>query len=338
MTRARDELVLTYAADCGGHRTRRVSRFVLEALDVPRDSVERPQEPASLAWVVSLEGNTSSRSSAGMRATCGEARPGAARRAASAGRRLSLSHYQVDDYLACPAKYRYVHVVGVPVAPHHSLVYGSALHAAVQEFHRRQMRGHPADETAVLDAFERAWTNEGFLSRDHEEARLAAGREALRRFLAVQARPGAVVPAHVEREFSFELDGDRVRGRWDRVDVEPSGGGGVPDRVTITDYKASDVRDPAKARERARASLQLSIYALAWHEIHGHPPDAVQLHFLDSGLVGRAEVDDRRLEKAREAIRRAAAGIRAGVFAATPDRVTCSYCPFRDICPQSAGR
>ncbi len=63
-----------------------------------------------------------------------------------------------------------------------------------------------------------------------------------------------------------------------------------------------------------------------------------KLHFLDSGLVGRSEVDERRLEKAREAIGRAAAGIRAGDFAATPDRVTCSYCPFRDICPQSAGR
>jgi DNA helicase-2/ATP-dependent DNA helicase PcrA len=338
MTRARDELVLTYAVDCGGHRTRRVSRFVLEALDVPRSSLERPQEPAPLARVVALDGNTTSGPWGGVRAACKAARPETARGAVGAGRRLSLSHYQVDDYLTCPAKYRYVHVVGVPVAPHHSVVYGSALHAAVQEFHRRQMHGLPADEVAVMSAFEHAWTNEGFLSREHEEARLAAGREALRRFLAAQAGPAAVVPAHVEREFSFELDGDRVRGRWDRVDVEPSGDGCVPDRVTITDYKASDVRDPAKARERARASLQLSIYALAWNEIHGRAPDAVQLHFLDSGLVGRAEVDERRLEKAREAIRRAAAGIRAGAFVAMPDRVTCSYCPFRDVCPQSAGR
>ena len=338
MTRARDELVLTYAADCGGRRTRRASRFVLEALDIPRASVERPQEPGPLARVVALDEYPSSMSPGEVRATGDGTREGRARRTAGARRRLSLSHYQVDDYLACPAKYRYVHVVGVPVAPHHSAVYGSALHAAVQEFHRRQMRGLPADETAAMDAFERTWTNEGFLSREHEEARLAAGRGALRRFLAAQAGPEAVVPAHVEREFSFELDGDRVRGRWDRVDVEPSVDGCTPDRVTITDYKASDIRDPAKARERARASLQLSIYALAWQEVHGRAPDAVQLHFLDSGMVGRAEVDERRLEKAREAIRRAAAGIRAGDFAATPDRVTCSYCPFRDICPQSAGR
>ena len=35
MTRARDELVLSHAADYGGARARRVSPFVLEALDLP---------------------------------------------------------------------------------------------------------------------------------------------------------------------------------------------------------------------------------------------------------------------------------------------------------------
>ena len=35
MTRARDELLLTHAADYGGQRARRVSPFVLEALDLP---------------------------------------------------------------------------------------------------------------------------------------------------------------------------------------------------------------------------------------------------------------------------------------------------------------
>jgi hypothetical protein len=111
-------------------------------------------------------------------------------------------------------------------------------------------------------------TNDGFLSREHEEARLAAGREALRRFRDEQLAPGAIVPAFVEREFSFLLDGDRVRGRFDRVDIVPRGaedpvpsapapgdpGPGAdvveptldlsPERVTITDYKSSDVRDP----------------------------------------------------------------------------------------------
>jgi DNA helicase-2/ATP-dependent DNA helicase PcrA len=111
-----------------------------------------------------------------------------------------------------------------------------------------------------------------------------------------------------------------------------------PERVTITDYKSSDVRDPAKARERARESLQLQIYAMAYQAESGRLPDAVQLWFLESGLVGRVEVDEKRLEKARTSIRQAAAGIRARNFAPTPEYIACGYCAFRDICPASAAR
>jgi DNA helicase-2/ATP-dependent DNA helicase PcrA len=235
----------------------------------------------------------------------------------------------------------------------------------VQEFHRRQAKGYLMSEEELDAAFERAWSNEGFLTREHEEARLAAGRAALRRFREGQLLPAAVVPAYVEREFSFLLDGDRIRGRMDRVDIErlppgedgqagPSGDGAGerqhadvvspalpglhPERVTITDYKSSDVRDPAKAKERARDSLQLQIYAMAFQAESGRLPDALQLWFLESGLVGRVEVEEKRLEKARASIRRAAAGIRALNFDATPEYIACGYCAFRDICPSSAAK
>jgi DNA helicase-2/ATP-dependent DNA helicase PcrA len=280
-----------------------------------------------------------------------------------------LSFYAIDDYLTCPQKYKYAHVLRVPLAPHHSIIYGSALHAAVSEFHKRHARGEVMSEEELHAAFVAAWRNEGFLSQEHEEARLNAGRQALRRFRDEQLAPGAVVPAYVEREFSFLLDGDRVRGRYDRVDIVPRddaagergapdggdlggdqavGGSGAdvveptlglaPEFVTITDYKSSDVRDPARAKQRAKESLQLSIYAMAYEAMTGRLPDEVALHFLESGLVGRAPVDRRRIEKARESIRTAAAGIRAGGFEARPDYLACTYCAFREICPSSAVR
>jgi CRISPR/Cas system-associated exonuclease Cas4 (RecB family) len=105
--------------------------------------------------------------------------------------------------------------------------------------------------------------------------------------------------------------------------------------VTITDYKSSDVRDPVRARQRARESLQLQIYAMGYEAMTGRLPDRLALHFLDSGLVGQVEVDPKRLEKARQKIRRAAAGIRAREYPATPEATACGWCPFRDICPAS---
>jgi DNA helicase-2/ATP-dependent DNA helicase PcrA len=315
MTRARDELVLTHSADYGGVRTRRVSPFVLEALDLPVAAgapglgMASPTPLEKLATFEAVDAPVE-----GAREPSTEP--------------LSLSFYQIDDYLTCPLKFKYVHVLRVPISPHHSIIYGAALHKAVQEFHRRHARGDVMSEAELIDAFELAWSNEGFLTREHEEARLDAGRAALRRFRDEQLEPGAVIPTYVEREFAFVLDGDRIRGRWDRIDIEPVAGAVdvvealrvgqqadvvtptlplIPrERVTITDYKSSDVRDPARARQRARESLQLTIYAMGYEALTGRLPDAVQLHFLESGLVGRAEVDDGRLAKARDQIRQAA--------------------------------
>src|SRR6185503_8886350 len=134
---------------------------------------------------------------------------------------LSLSHSAIDDYLTCPLRYKYSQVVRVPTTPHNSMVYGAALHQAVQEFHRSQARGRPLTEQELLGVFGAAWSNEGFVSREHETARLEAGRASLRRFRETQLQPGAVVPAWVEREFAFALGGDRIRGRFDRVDIVP---------------------------------------------------------------------------------------------------------------------
>jgi DNA helicase-2/ATP-dependent DNA helicase PcrA len=343
MTRARDELVLTNATDYGGGIARRLSPFVLEALDLPPQAAV---PGAGVSPTTPLDRIAAAQPPAALPSTP----------RTPSDEPLLLSFYAIDDYLSCPLKFKYGHVLRVPIAPHHALVYGSALHKAIQEFHKRQARGDVMSEEELNAAFQAAWNNEGFLTREHEEARLATGRESLRRFREEQLKPGAVIPAYVERDFSFSLDGDRVRGRWDRVDIEPADG---PDelvaepttaiadtvsptlgltgreRVTITDYKSSDVRDPARARQRARDSLQLQIYAMGYEALTGRLPDYVQLHFLDSGLVGRAEVDQKRLAKAREKIATAAAGMRRRDYTPKPDRMTCNYCPYREICPSS---
>jgi DNA helicase-2/ATP-dependent DNA helicase PcrA len=75
---------------------------------------------------------------------------------------------------------------------------------------------------------------------------------------------------------------------------------------------------------------------MAYQAETGRLPDALQLWFLESGLIGRTDVDEKRLDKARDSIRRAASGIRARRFEASPDYLSCSYCAFRDICPASA--
>jgi len=314
MTRARDELVLTWARDYGGRVARRMSQFVLEALDLP------PATPVDL-----LRPSVSERLARNERPARQPARPGPP---ALGDQPLTLSYGQVNDYLECPARYRYAHLIRIPTPASHALVYGKALHAAVQAFHRRQMAGELMSIDELHAELEMAWESVGFLTRQHEEARKASAREALSRFWSSQ-QGDAVVPTAVEQEFAVMLGRDRVRGRYDRVDV-------VDGRVTITDYKSSDVRDPATAGRRSRDSLQLAIYGLAWEAQHGSAPDDLALHFLESGIEGHTPPTPKRLAKVAEQVATAADGIRAGRFEAQPSPVKCGYCPYREICPDAA--
>ncbi len=316
MTRAREELVLSSAQDYGGRRARGVSRFVAEALDLPPAIPLDTIRPALLERLARHQASPTAPAAPLPKPSLGD-------------RPLTLSFGQINDYLDCPAKYRYGHLVRIPTPASHQMVYGRALHAAVQAYHRRQLAGGTMSIDELHAALDANWESVGFLTRAHEEARRAAGHEAVARFWEDQQRDPAR-PTAVERDFTVAFGRDRIRGRYDRVDRDLAG------RVVITDYKSSDVRDLATANRRAKESLQLSIYALAHEAEQGSLPDELALHFLESGMVGRAVPTEKRLEKAQEKLTEAATGIRAGRFEATPSAMRCGYCPFREICPDAS--
>ena len=309
MTRAKHELYLTCAYDYGGKTVRKASQFVLEALELSSSS---PTANAPSARAL-IERSDVKRP---LPLVPGPARPGA----------LRLDPHGVDDYLTCPLKYRYSHVLKIPVMRHHLVVYGAALHKAVEAFFKRQLEGGtPMEEAELQAAFERHWSSEGFLTLEHEALRREQGRETLRRFYArQQAAPER--PSLIEEKFKFQFDDLLIVGRWDRVDCRD-------DEVVIIDYKSSDIHDQATADRRTRDSLQLLVYALAWRILHGQMPTRVELRFLETDVTGRAEFTDDDLERAKDLLRKAAQGIRAQEFHAQPQEFACRWCAFQAICP-----
>jgi CRISPR/Cas system-associated exonuclease Cas4 (RecB family) len=213
----------------------------------------------------------------------------------------------------------------------------------------------------LVTALDRSWQSAGFISRSHEEARRDAALVALERFRSDEIESG-VVPAYVEKDFSFEIGGHKIRGRWDRVDVKPLAPGErtreIPtidlsgdtlrptlplsdEWVVIADYKSGGRDDDEVSLSRAREALQLQIYALAWRAATGRLPDEVSLRFLDTGRVATVPVEPKRIEKARQRIAEAAEGIQTGSMEAKPDLMNCTYCAYRELCPSSkapAGR
>jgi DNA helicase-2/ATP-dependent DNA helicase PcrA len=315
MTRARRELFLTSARDYGGTRERKVSQFVLEALDLPKDAA-RPFKGKAVEELERF------------------APPPAAldepMAPMTADEELLLSHKQVDDYQTCPLKYRYVHLLRVPILRHHTVVYGSTIHAVVEFYLKRRGEGNYTSLDDLLAEYDRKWLNQGFLTWEHQEARKAAGREALTRFWHHEEAEGAK-PTHIEKDFAFSVGPNRVRGRFDRVDEDLLG-------AVIIDYKTSEVTKQKDADRRVAASLQLKMYALAWREMTGRLPQRVELRFIESHVTGRHTPSDEDADAAVDAVRAAAGGIRARRFDATPSRQACRYCAYSQICPFTATR
>jgi DNA helicase-2/ATP-dependent DNA helicase PcrA len=313
MTRAKALLYLTSAEDMGGKRKWKVSQFVLEALDLPKDAAR----PFRAQAIEELRRLAPPPEFAGLGLEpIPDHEP------------LTISHQQIDDYQTCPLKYQYVHVLRIPLRQHHAVVYGNVLHEAVEFYLRRRAAGNYTSLEDFLRALDNAWRNEGFLTREHEEQRKRAAIAALTRFYHEEEASGQK-PTAVEREFGVNLGVNRVRGRFDRVDETAEG-------LVIVDYKSSDVTEQKKADERARDSLQLQIYALAQHEMTGRLPARVELRFLESGLTGRHAPTAEDLAKARAAIEEAARGIRRREFEATPGYQACRFCPYNQVCPRTA--
>ncbi|MCX5681391.1 MAG: ATP-dependent DNA helicase, partial [Candidatus Omnitrophica bacterium] len=311
MTRAKNELYLTSAVDYGTKQPRKVSRFVKEA-------VEEKREPKTIkaSAIQAIERNAPPVSA-----------PIPAVGKVGEDKILKLSHYQIDDYLTCPLKYKYVHVLRVPIMTHHTVAYGKALHDAVQYYHQCKMESRAVSEDDVLKAFQNSFQKEGFISKEHIALRLKSAEAALKNFYHEQERL-KIVPSFVEKEFSFVLGHNRIVGRWDRVDV-------VGDIVTVVDFKSSEIRKQQDADKKTKDNLQLSLYSLAYQKASGRLPDFKELHFLDTGIVGRVPVSEKDVERVLEVIEKASVGIRSGNFEAKPNYMACSYCAYRQICPHA---
>ena len=269
MTRARDELWLSYHV--GGRGTRRPSPFISEAIDEPalaaaaqstiglRSAVEQIEErltPSPLPVIPP-------------RAMDGPCRSATRRSTSISAVRSATGCVTWSDCRRRPTTRSRMAARCTRPSPRSMC---------------RKHDGAPLGEADLLAELDRHWVPDGYLSREHEEARYAAGREALLRFRARELASGAV-PAAIERPFRFRLGQDQIVGRVDRLDSGPEG-------VVITDYKSSDVREQKRADTRARDSLQLQVYALAHQAETGQLPNRVQLHFIDTGVVGSAVPDD----------------------------------------------
>jgi len=307
MTRAKDELYLTSASDYGGQRERKVSEFVYEALNLPQTKIQtkklNPLEAIRKNELIesSKSGNINIK------------------------KQITVSYLQIDDYLTCPLKYKYIHILRIPVMANHAIVFGNAIHEAIQYYYKRKMDKKSVLLDELITKFEIHWQSVGFISIEHEEQRLEEGRETLRKFY-YRAEKEKITPKHIEKKFRIRYGEDFIIGRFDRIDY-------AGENVVIIDFKTSAISKQKDADKRAKESTQLAIYSLVWQKLTGKLPKSVELHFVSSGVIGSVQPDEKMIEKIKRIIDDVTSGIRNRKFEAKPGYNNCTYCPFNTICP-----
>lgn len=316
MTRAKNELYLTFADDyntSGGSlgksgRARKISQFVLEASEQAKP--ESPKEDSPFSIIEKFKKNETNAEPINF----------------YNGGELIISPSQIDDYLTCPQKFKYIHIIKIPLMEYHPLVYGTAIHKAIEAYFKKKMENQKVSFEEILEVFKTSWKNQGFVTREHEEQRLAQGEKTLKNFFENQEKEKRY-PVLVEEKFTCEVPEAKAKiyGRFDAVYEDKN-------LAEIMDVKTSEISNQEKADKRVSESRQLDIYSLAWKEIKGKLPDKVSLYFIEAGILGSKKPSDKDLEKRIKEIKEISSGLKKHNFKATPGSYQCNFCPYHEYC------
>jgi DNA helicase-2/ATP-dependent DNA helicase PcrA len=150
-----------------------------------------------------------------------------------------LSPTALNNYLECTWKYFYVNLLRIPEAENKHMLYGTAIHAALNAFAQRKIRNEDASVEYMVSVFERAISRSPLGSHDLAELRkkgdraLAAWYEEHTSNWPEKSESELPVNAPILLDDGTELG---LRGKLDRIDSLP---GGV---YSVVDYKTGKAK------------------------------------------------------------------------------------------------
>jgi putative RecB family exonuclease len=253
----------------------------------------------------------------------------------------SLSPSRASDFKTCPLLYRFRTIDRLPEAPSRAAARGTVVHAVLE-----RLFDLPAGErtlTAAQQLVDPAWRTlldeapelaELFADDDTEgseqSAWLDSARGLVESYFAVED-PARLEPAAREQLVETVVDGLRLRGYVDRLDVSPAGD------IRVVDYKTGTI--PREAFE-AKALFQMKFYALVLWRTRGVVPRQLKLIYLsDRDTLSYAPEADElvRFERTLKAIWVAIArATERADFRPSPSRL-CDWCDHQARCPAFGG-
>jgi putative RecB family exonuclease len=195
------------------------------------------------------------------------------------------------------------------------------MHGCVEYFFRVKTPPPPSLEE-MLKYYEQTWLSQGYETPEQEANYKEYGRDILRRFWEIHSADFRL-PIALERGFSIDIEGIRLRGFIDRVDKLESGG------LHVIDYKTN--RD-LFTTEYLAGDLQLTIYQMAAAQTWNLPVEKLTLYHLRSNTACSCPPrGEGQVEETRRLVTEVADNIVRGNFPAV-EGPNCP-CDFPEYCP-----
>jgi putative RecB family exonuclease len=252
----------------------------------------------------------------------------------------SLSPSRASDFKTCPLLYRFRSIDRLPERPTRDATRGTVVHTVLERLYDLPAaeRTIEAAQSAVEPSWEQLLTDEPRLAElfvdDAEGAELAGWLDSARRLVANYFEledPRRLEPQAREEFVEVVLDGLRLRGYVDRLDVSAAGD------IRVVDYKTGAI--PREAFE-AKALFQMKFYALVLWRTRGVVPRQLRLIYLadKDTLTYQPDAEElTRFEKTLHAIWKAiATASLARDFRPSPSRL-CDWCSHQALCPAKGG-
>jgi putative RecB family exonuclease len=249
----------------------------------------------------------------------------------------SLSPTRVTSFTDCPLAFRLRSIDRLPEPPSPQATKGTLVHQVLE----RLVWDHPPGErttTVATGELTRAWAElqaadefAALALDEHEAARFFEDASTLVANYFLLEDPARVDAVGVELGLEAELDGLRLRGILDRLDLDEDG------ELVVVDYKTG--RAPSARDERARLS-GVHLYALLCEQALGRVPVEVRLLHLREpiSISATPSLQSLRGQRVRatavwKAIERAC---ERDDFQPRPSRL-CDYCSYHEWCPAFGG-
>lgn len=253
-----------------------------------------------------------------------------------------ISYSAIRTYQSCPLKYRFRYLDGLPEeCVSSSLVFGSAIHAAMEFFFSQQLAGEdPPDLDQLLAVYQESWSerNEGeiqFGKTETADSLHELGDRMLRAFLDSDLTQPSGKILGVEEALRGELSAE-LPDLLGRIDLLLE----TEDSVIVQDFKTS--RSAWNEQQASDQSEQLLLYA---DLVRGLVPGKrlrLQFAVITKAKTPKVQLleapfDAGRLERTKRVFESVWAAIEAGHFYPNPSPLSCNGCGYRSVCAAWSG-